>query len=51
MASSDNVLRGGLTNKHIDVPELLKHVTCEPTYVEILEGVGDLEKSLCNQYA
>lgn len=23
MASSDNVLRGGLTNKHIDVPELL----------------------------
>ena len=44
MASSDNVLRGGLTNKHIDVSELLKHVTCEPTYVEILEGVGNLEK-------
>lgn len=44
MASSDNVLRGGLTNKHIDVPELLKHVTCAPTYVEILEGLGDLEK-------
>jgi len=44
MASSDNVLRGGLTNKHIDVPELLKHVKCEPTYVQILEGEGDLEK-------
>jgi mannose-6-phosphate isomerase len=24
MANSDNVLRGGLTNKHIDVPELLR---------------------------
>ena len=23
MASSDNVLRGGLTKKHVDVPELL----------------------------
>ena len=27
MANSDNVLRGGLTPKHIDVPELLKIVT------------------------
>lgn len=26
MASSDNVLRGGLTGKHIDVPELLRTV-------------------------
>ncbi|WP_276504528.1 mannose-6-phosphate isomerase, class I [Terrimonas pollutisoli] len=39
MASSDNVLRGGLTNKHIDVPELLKHVKCEATHPEILKGV------------
>jgi mannose-6-phosphate isomerase len=38
MASSDNVLRGGLTTKHIDVPELLKHVKCEPTYPNILKG-------------
>jgi mannose-6-phosphate isomerase len=38
MASSDNVLRGGLTNKHIDVNELLKHVTCEATQVLILSG-------------
>ena len=38
MASSDNVLRGGLTNKHIDVKELLKHVKCEPTYPNILKG-------------
>ena len=38
MASSDNVLRGGLTNKHIDVKELLKHVKCEATHVRILSG-------------
>jgi mannose-6-phosphate isomerase len=38
MASSDNVLRGGLTTKHIDVPELLKHVKCEPTYPNIIKG-------------
>jgi mannose-6-phosphate isomerase len=38
MANSDNVLRGGLTNKNIDVPELLKHVKCEPTIPNILTG-------------
>lgn len=38
MASSDNVLRGGLTTKHIDVKELLKHVKCEATYPNILKG-------------
>jgi mannose-6-phosphate isomerase len=38
MASSDNVLRGGLTTKHIDVKELLKHVKCEPRVVDILDG-------------
>lgn len=30
MASSDNVLRGGLTQKHVDVPELLKTVDFRP---------------------
>jgi len=38
MASSDNVLRGGLTNKPVNVPELLKHVKCEATYPAILKG-------------
>jgi mannose-6-phosphate isomerase len=38
MASSDNVLRGGLTTKHINVKELLKHVKCEATEVKILRG-------------
>jgi mannose-6-phosphate isomerase len=38
MASSDNVLRGGLTTKHIDVPELLKHTLCQATHPHILKG-------------
>lgn len=38
MANSDNVLRGGLTPKHIDVPELLKHVKCEATLPAIIHG-------------
>jgi mannose-6-phosphate isomerase len=38
MSSSDNVLRGGLTTKHIDVKELLKHTRCEPIVPNILKG-------------
>ena len=36
MANSDNVLRGGLTPKHVDVPALLKHVKFEATYPRII---------------
>jgi mannose-6-phosphate isomerase len=36
MANSDNVLRGGLTPKHVDVPELLKHVRFEATHPRIV---------------
>ncbi|MBZ5857018.1 mannose-6-phosphate isomerase, class I [Flavihumibacter profundi] len=38
MANSDNVLRGGLTPKHIDVPELMKHVRFAPVVPSILKG-------------
>ena len=38
MANSDNVLRGGLTPKHIDIEELLAHIKFEPTYPSILKG-------------
>ncbi len=38
MSNSDNVLRGGLTPKHVDVPELLKHVRFEPTIPNIITG-------------
>ena len=37
MANSDNVLRGGLTPKHIDVPELLKHISFEGIDPNILQ--------------
>lgn len=36
MANSDNVLRGGLTPKHVDVPELMKHIRFEPTNPRII---------------
>lgn len=38
MANSDNVLRGGLTPKHIDVAELMKHVLFEPVVPHIIHG-------------
>jgi mannose-6-phosphate isomerase len=38
MANSDNVLRGGLTNKYIDVPELMHHTKFEPVNPNILKG-------------
>jgi mannose-6-phosphate isomerase len=40
MANSDNVLRGGLTNKYIDVPELMHHTRFEPVIPDILKGVA-----------
>lgn len=36
MANSDNVLRAGLTDKHIDVAELMKHVAFEATIPNVL---------------
>ncbi len=38
MANSDNVLRGGLTPKHIDVPELMKHITFEGIVPNVMKG-------------
>jgi mannose-6-phosphate isomerase len=38
MSNSDNVLRGGLTPKHIDVPELMKHIKFEGITPNILKG-------------
>ncbi len=37
MTSSDNVLRGGLTGKHVDVPELLSTLRFEPLEPRLLE--------------
>lgn len=46
MGNSDNVLRGGLTPKHVDVPELLQVVDFVPQPPEILhgEGAGPVER-------
>ena len=40
MASSDNVLRGGLTPKHVNVPELLRVLDFNPLRVEPLRPVA-----------
>jgi len=39
MANSDNVLRGGLTPKHVDVDELLATLVFEPRPPDVLHGV------------
>ena len=41
MANSDNVLRAGLTDKHIDVKELLKHVDFKATFPAVLPPDND----------
>ncbi|PRA83000.1 mannose-6-phosphate isomerase, class I [Microbacterium sp. MYb66] len=41
MAASDNVLRGGLTPKRIDVPELLAILDTTPGEVPVLRGSDD----------
>lgn len=43
MANSDNVLRGGLTPKHVDVPELLRVLDFEPIDLPLVlpEPAGD----------
>jgi mannose-6-phosphate isomerase len=38
MASSDNVLRGGLTPKHVDVAELLRTITFAPSDAPMLSA-------------
>lgn len=38
MANSDNVLRGGLTPKHVDVPELMRVLDFTAGAVEVLGG-------------
>lgn len=46
MANSDNVLRGGLTPKHVDVPELMSVLTFTGGKTEVLDGdkISDVER-------
>jgi mannose-6-phosphate isomerase len=39
MANSDNVLRGGLTPKYVDVPELMKHIIFEGIEPDVMKGI------------
>ena len=39
MANSDNVVRGGLTRKHMDIPELMRVVRFHETKIQILSPV------------
>jgi mannose-6-phosphate isomerase len=41
MANSDNVLRGGLTSKHIDIPELMKMLDWNPAKPQIMKPDPD----------
>jgi mannose-6-phosphate isomerase len=43
MATSDNVLRGGLTAKHVDVPELLRVLSFEAGAPEVVTATGGPE--------
>ena len=38
MSNSDNVLRAGLTPKHIDIPELMRHTLFESVHPVIMNG-------------
>lgn len=42
MANSDNVFRGGLTSKHVDVQELMQHLHFESIQPKVLKGEARL---------
>jgi mannose-6-phosphate isomerase len=46
MANSDNVLRGGLTKKHVDMDELLRVLRFEPHAPEVLKSAASDEDNL-----
>jgi mannose-6-phosphate isomerase len=50
MANSDNVLRGGLTRKHVDVPELIRTLVFAPDEPEILRADPDAPPGLWYRY-
>ncbi|MBD2786262.1 mannose-6-phosphate isomerase [Xenorhabdus sp. DI] len=48
MANSDNVLRAGLTSKHIDIPELMANLDFMPKAADTLLTVPKQEKDALN---
>ena len=53
MANSDNVIRGGLTSKHVDIDELLRVVDCSPVAppVQAPEGAVYTYDTPAHQFA
>jgi mannose-6-phosphate isomerase len=51
MANSDNVLRGGLTSKHVDLAELLEILDFRPFRPEILAPRGSVFPTPCEEFA
>jgi mannose-6-phosphate isomerase len=55
MADSDNVLRGGLTSKHIDIPELMKVLDFNPEKPQIIKPEPGLScftyPAPCNEFS
>jgi mannose-6-phosphate isomerase len=41
MSNSDNVLRAGLTPKHVDIPELMRHTSFEPVVPTVMDGLPE----------
>lgn len=41
MSNSDNVLRAGLTPKHVDIPELMRHTSFEPVVPMVMDGLPE----------
>lgn len=50
MANSDNVLRGGLTPKHVDVPELLRVLDFVGADIEVLDPAPSSGRSGSGRY-
>ncbi|TDD49573.1 mannose-6-phosphate isomerase, class I [Kribbella antibiotica] len=51
MANSDNVLRGGLTSKYVDVPELVSVVDFEPLDNPVLSATDGVYETGCEYFA
>jgi len=51
MANSDNVLRGGLTSKYVDVPELVSVVDFEPLTDPVLTATDGVYETGCEYFA
>lgn len=50
MSNSDNVLRAGLTPKHIDIPELMRHTLFEFIIPQVMDGHPTLDGSAVSSF-